>query len=195
MKSSQQVLDFWFEGEPLGDVQMSRWWKKSESQDQRIRNQFAGLPDKVESGGCDEWLESAEGRLAAIIVLDQFPRNMFRGDPGSFKYDRTALAISKEGVELGQLDRLTELQQTFFVMPFMHSESLEDQDQCVRLFESILGGAGDSYQQYLAGSLDFAVKHRDIIARFGRFPHRNSLLERESTDEELSFLQQPGSSF
>ncbi|WOG29948.1 DUF924 family protein [Endozoicomonas sp. 8E] len=195
MKSFQEVLGFWFEGEPLGNLQMSRWWKKSEAQDQQIRNQFADLPEAIESGECDEWLESAEGRLAAIIVLDQFPRNMFRGDPRSFQYDHTALTISRAGVELGQLDQLTELQQAFFVMPFMHSESLEDQERCVRLFESILGGAGDGYQQYLAGSLDFAVKHRDIVARFGRFPHRNSLLGRESTDEELSFLQQPGSSF
>ncbi|MGI9278815.1 MAG: DUF924 family protein [Endozoicomonas sp.] len=195
MRRFQEVLSFWFEGEPLGDVQMSRWWKKNDTQDQLIRKEFGALPDKVESGEYDEWLESAEGRLAAIIVLDQFPRNIFRGDPRSFQHDHNALAISREGVEKGMLGLLSELQQAFFVMPFMHSESLEDQEQCIKLFERILEGAGEGYQQYIAGSLDFAVKHRDIVARFGRFPHRNSLLGRESTDEELSFLQQPGSSF
>ena len=195
MRRFQDVLNFWFEGEPLGDVQMSRWWKKNDAQDQLIRKEFGALPDKVESGEYDEWLESAEGRLAAIIVLDQFPRNIFRGDPRSFQHDHNALAISREGVEKGMLGPLSELQQAFFVMPFMHSESLEDQEQCIKLFERILEGAGEGFQQYIAGSLDFAVKHRDIVARFGRFPHRNSLLGRESTDEELSFLQQPGSSF
>ncbi|KEQ12149.1 DUF924 family protein [Endozoicomonas numazuensis] len=195
MRRFQEVLDFWFEGEPLGDVQMSRWWKKNDAQDQLIKNKFGKLPEKVESGEHDEWLESAEGRLAAIIVLDQFPRNMFRGDPKSFQHDHNALALSREGVEKGYPDQLSELQQTFFIMPFMHSESLEDQDQCVRLFEKILGGAEEACKSYIAGSLEFAVKHRDIIEKFGRFPHRNSILGRASSDEELSFLQQPGSSF
>ncbi|WP_062270928.1 DUF924 family protein [Endozoicomonas arenosclerae] len=195
MKSFQEVLDFWFEGEPLGDVQMSRWWKKNEAQDRLIENEFGDLPDKVQSGMCDEWLESPEGRLAAIITLDQFPRNIYRGDSKSFYYDALALSLSGEGVKLGQFSQLPELMQAFFVMPFMHSESLEDQQQCIQLFEKILSGAKEHYKPYLAGSLEFAIKHRDIVARFGRFPHRNLVLGRESTGEELSFLEQPGSSF
>ncbi|MGI9274087.1 MAG: DUF924 family protein [Endozoicomonas sp.] len=191
----QNVLDFWFSGEPLGEEQMNRWWKKNVSVDKDIRDRFAGLVDDVHRGLADEWAVTAEGRLAAITCLDQFPRNMYREDPRSFHYDERATALCREGLALEQHRSLPPLQQAFFVMPLMHSEQMPDQDECVRQFERLVGESTGAVQGYLSGSLDFAIKHRDIIARFQRFPHRNSILGRSSTAEELEFLTQPGSSF
>ena len=131
-----------------------------------------------------EWRKNPKGRLAEIIVLDQFSRNIYRGLPESFIADPQALTLAQEAVAGGH-DELEPLEKTFLYMPFMHSESLLIQDQSVRLFEN-LGNENN---------LDYAIKHREVIQRFGRFPHRNSILGRPSTVEETEFLTQPGSSF
>ena len=193
--TAQDVLEFWFSGELLGEEQMGRWWKKDESVDKDIRDRFIGLVDDVYNSLADEWAVTAEGRLAAIICLDQFPRNMYRNDPRSFHYDERATVLCREGLALKQYKILPALQQAFFVMPLMHSEQLPDQDECVRQFERLVKESSGAVQDYLSGSLDFAIKHRDIIARFQRFPHRNSILGRSSSAEEREFLTQPGSSF
>ena len=192
---ARDVLEFWFSGEPLGEEQMRRWWKKNDSVDNEIRERFAGLVNDVHHSLADEWAVTAEGRLAAIICLDQFPRNMYRGDPRSFHYDERALALCREGLALEQYRVLQPLHQAFFVMPLMHSEQLPDQDECVCQFERLVGESSGAVQGYLSGSLDFAIKHRDIIVRFQRFPHRNAILGRTSSAEEQMFLTQPGSSF
>ncbi len=191
----QEILDFWFEGKPLGELQMSRWWKKNLEQDQLIAEKFGHLVECVYSGQCDEWLHTAEGRLAAIICLDQFPRNIFRGSGQSFAYDDRALSLSLDGIAAGQLEQLENLKQPFFVMPLMHSEDLEIQEQCIDVFEYLAGNAQPDFRDNLRGSLDFSIRHRDIILRYGRFPHRNELLQRKSSPEELEFLSRPGSSF
>ena len=193
--TSNDVLNFWFAGEPLGELQMNRWWKKNEAIDQDIRNQFRELVDEVHGGLADEWSKTPEGRLAAIICLDQFSRNMYRNDAKSFQYDKRALELSREGVVQEQHRKLEPLQQAFFIMPFMHSEQLQDQEECIRQFERLAAETSGVVMDYLKGSLEFAIKHRDIIARFQRFPHRNEVLGRDSTAEEKVFLTQPESSF
>ncbi|MRI34989.1 DUF924 domain-containing protein [Endozoicomonas sp. OPT23] len=191
----QDVLDFWFEGEPLGELQMSRWWKKDLEQDELIADKFGYLVERIYSGECDKWLQTAEGRLAAIICLDQFPRNIFRGSGQSFAYDEKALELSLAGVAAGHLEQLDNLRQPFFIMPMMHSEKSSVQEQCVELFEKLVADSDSIFQKSLKNNLDFAIRHRDIVLRYGRFPHRNELLQRRSSPEELAFLSRPGSSF
>ena len=191
----QNVLDFWFADEPLGREQMTRWWKKSDKVDADIRERFASLVDDVQQHSGDKWSEAPEGRLAAIICLDQFSRNMFRNTPKSFKYDGKALALCKEGLQLGHNQQLPVLRQSFFLMPLMHSESLEDQEQSVAEFTSLLDSADEAVKNYIARNLRFAEQHREIIRRFKRYPHRNAILQRVSTEEEKAFLLEPGSSF
>lgn len=195
MMKWQNVLDFWFAGESLGREQITRWWKKSDEVDADIRRRFASLVDDVYQHLGDKWSETPEGRLSAIICLDQFPRNMFRNTPGSFKYDGKALALCKKGLQLGHNQQLPPLWQTFFLMPLMHSESLEDQDLCMAEFSKLAASAEDVVKDYIAGSLTFAEKHREIIRRFKRYPHRNAILQRASSAEEEAFLLEPGSSF
>lgn len=193
--NSQQVLDFWFGGEALGKAQLKRWWHKDSEVDAEITSRFLELVNEVHQGLGDKWSETDEGRLAAIICLDQFPRNMFRSQPRAFQYDQKALELCKQGVEGDAFRELPLLWQSFFFMPLMHSESLADQNDCVKQFARLADQADGSLKEYLSGSLDFARQHRDIVQKFGRYPHRNAILGRESSEEELAFLQQPGSSF
>ncbi|UYM16393.1 DUF924 family protein [Endozoicomonas euniceicola] len=193
--NSQQVLDFWFGGEPLGKAQIKRWWQKDSDMDEEITSRFLNLVKEVHQGLGDEWSQRAEGRLAAIICLDQFPRNMFRDQPEAFHYDQKALELCQQGVETGAYHELPLLWQSFFFMPLMHSENLADQNDCVKQFARLTEQADGPLKEYLSGSLDFARQHQAIVRQFGRYPHRNDILGRESTAEELAFLQQPGSSF
>ncbi|AMO56805.1 hypothetical protein GZ77_02440 [Endozoicomonas montiporae] len=193
--SSQQVLDFWFAGETLGKAQIKRWWHKDPAADAEITSRFSELVTDVHQQLGDKWSEQAEGRLAAIICLDQFPRNMYRGDPRSFYYDQKALELCQQGINEGAYSDLPPLWQTFFFMPLMHSEKLSDQNDCVEWFARLVEQTDGALKEYLSGSLDFARKHQGIVQRFGRYPHRNEILGRESTPEELTFLSQPGSSF
>jgi uncharacterized protein (DUF924 family) len=173
------VLGFWF-GQPP-----ERWFRKDPVFDQEIRARFTALHGELGLGEHDDWLATPRGRLAAIIVLDQFSRNMFRDTPGMFDSDARALAIALEGLARGDDRALGDAERQFFYMPLMHAEDLACQDRCVELFAA----AGN------ANALRFAELHRDIVRRFGRFPHRNALLGRSSTPEEVEFLTQPGSSF
>lgn len=191
----QAVLDFWFEGEDLGQVQMERWWKKNPEVDQLIRQRFASLVDKLYQGLSLRWLEAPESCLAAIICLDQFPRNMYRETGRSYQYDALALDLTEQGLQKGFDRSLSPLERAFFIMPLMHDESLASQERCVSLFSELVSETEGSLKLYLEGGLDFAGQHRDIIARFGRYPHRNLILGRDSTPEEMNFLKEPGSSF
>jgi uncharacterized protein (DUF924 family) len=173
-----EVLAFWF-------AHSSRWFAKDEAFDAEIRQRFLALHDEVERGEHEDWRSTPRGALAYVIVLDQFSRNMFRGTPRSFASDARALAAAHDALSRGFDQALSPEERSFLYMPLMHSEDLADQERCVDLFRAL----GDAY------SLGFAVQHRDIIARFGRFPHRNAILGRTSSPEELEFLTQPGSSF
>ncbi len=188
-KEVEEVLAFWFgrEGdEGYGEFRKA-WFERNEDFDREIINRFAGLHERAASGELDSWKEEPESSLALIIVLDQFPRNMFRGDPRSWATDGAALETSKHAVERAYDRELPAFQRSFIYMPYMHSENLEDQKRCVELFE-LMGESGKN-------NVEFAVGHKDIIEKFGRFPHRNEILGRETTREEAEFLTGSGSSF
>jgi len=176
----QDVLDFWF-----SDRVRPLQFEKNPDFDKEITDKFLAYYEAATAHKLEGWLETAKGALALIIVLDQFARNMFRDTPKSFAADPQALSIANMALEEGFDEAVSPKQRHFFYMPFMHSEDLADQDRCVALFSDL--GNEDA--------LHFAKLHRDIIARFGRFPHRNQVLSRESTPEEEAFLKEPNSSF
>ena len=176
----EDIVEYWFE-----TLEAKDWWRKNESLDDQIRRDYKELHHQVSVNDKEEWRQYDLGRLAEIIVLDQFSRNMFRDTPGAFACDAQALALSKAAVEAGVAGRLDQVRASFLLMPFMHSESLADHDIGLPLFEQYCAG----------GTLEFERRHREIIERFGRYPHRNEILGRESTVEELAFLGGPGSSF
>ena len=176
----QEVLDFWFK-----EIEPAQWWKKSDEFDQLITDRFADLHTKAVQCELYEWRKNAFGRLAEIIVLDQFSRNMFRGASRSFTYDSLALALSQEAIYCQADQQLNSAEKAFLYMPYMHSESLFIHEVAVGLFN----------QEGMESNLDFEIKHKKIIEKFGRYPHRNDILDRKSTPEEIAFLQKPGSSF
>jgi uncharacterized protein (DUF924 family) len=175
--SLDDVLTFWF-------AQPDRWWKKDPALDAEIRDRFLLLHDAIERDEREDWRETPRGALAYVVVLDQFSRNMFRGSARMFASDARALATARRALDRGIDRSLSRDERMFLCMPFMHSEDILDQDRSVALFASDL-------QEWAR----YAEEHRDIVRRFGRFPHRNALLGRDSTSEELEFLKQPGSAF
>jgi uncharacterized protein (DUF924 family) len=195
----EEVLSFWF-GELGADgkadkTHAERWWRKDDAFDALVRKQFAATWQAAMRGECDAWLEAARSCLAYVIVLDQFPRNMFRGSGQSFATDAHALAAVNEGIARGHDRALVGDERVFFYMPLMHSEALSDQERCVALFQQLRDDSPESMRETLENNVRFAERHRDIIAAWGRFPHRNALLGRASTAEELAFLKEPNSSF
>ena len=179
-KSSAAVLAFWFE-----DSTPEQWYKKDTAFDDAIRDGFEGTVTAALASRLDGWADSADGCLALIILLDQFTRNIYRDSPRAFSGDEIALALSLRCIERDYLAHDNPAYRQFMLMPMMHSEDLAIQEQSLPLFERLTNPKTHEY----------AVKHRDIIARFGRFPHRNASLGRPSTNEEAEFLTQPGSSF
>ncbi len=186
-----ELLTFWFD-----ELAPAQWFEKSVTVDQRIKESFSAVYEEVSSrdaaaevwGGADEGTDvagTADRVLAHVILLDQLPRNMFRGTARMFASDTAALAIARAAVERGLDAGMSTSQRLFIYLPFEHSESLVDQDLSVRLFKEL------GHAEYLR----YAEAHREVILRFGRFPHRNALLGRVSTVEEIAFLKQPGSSF
>lgn len=174
----QQILDFWFE-----EIEPVKWWTKDEAFDQLLISRFNLVHKQATRCELFEWRKTPQGRLAEIIVLDQFSRNMFRDTPLAFAHDSLALALAQEAISVGADKELTLQECGFLYMPFMHSESLAIHEIAVELFK-------DNPNQ-----LDFELKHKVIIERFGRYPHRNEILGRQSTEEELAFLNEPNSSF
>ena len=175
---ARAILEFWFHG----DAERKEWFRKDDAFDAEIRAKFLGLYEEAERGGLASWLESPADCLALIILMDQFPRNMFRGSARTFATDPRALAAARHAVDAGYDKRVGEIARTFFYLPFEHSENLADQERALQLFEG-------------QANLEWARKHWEIIRRFGRFPHRNAVLGRQSTPAEIEFLKEPGSSF
>jgi uncharacterized protein (DUF924 family) len=186
-----EVLDFWFgrEDDPEYGRFRNEWFRKDPAFDARVTRQFADLYEEAAAGNLDGWRDDAESCLALVIVLDQFPRNMFRGDGRTHAADWKALEASTYAVEHALDRELPAFQRMFLYMPFMHSEKVEDQRRSVELFERLAGEAG------APDVVAYAVAHRNIVERFGRFPHRNEILGRETTPEETAFLTTEGSSF
>ena len=178
MHDYQIVLGFWFT-----ELTPAHWFKKDPTLDQQITERFSALYEQAVKGELFHWRDAPEGRLAELIVLDQFSRNMFRDKSDAFTADGIALVLAQEAVRAGAMDYLNEQQQNFLIMPYMHSESLPVHAEAMELRARY--GLELLWQQ----------KHKDIIERFGRYPHRNGILGRESTAEEIEFLKQPGSSF
>lgn len=195
----EDVLWFWLgdlDGDGLAEPALTeRWWRNDAEFDREVRAKFEATWQAIMAGDREEWLSGPHGSLAYVIVLDQFSRNMFRGTPQAFAGDERALHVAADGVAR-ELDRqLHGHERAFFYMPLMHSERLAMQDRCLELFGALTEGARGRAHDAFASNLEFARKHRDIIVRFGRFPHRNAVLGRSSTPEEEAFLRQPGSAF
>ncbi|OTG64323.1 DUF924 family protein [Acinetobacter silvestris] len=176
----QEVIDFWFNPNT-----QPYWFAKSDEFDQQLHNRFSIALEQARQGEFWEWRKTAEGRLAEIIVLDQFSRNLWRNSPASFAQDPIALVLAQESIHLELDQNLPSEQRAFLYMPFMHSESKLMHEHALQLFESL----GNPI------NLDFEKQHKRIIDRFGRYPHRNEILGRQSTLEELEFLKQPNSHF
>ncbi|MHB1400833.1 MAG: DUF924 family protein [Thiobacillus sp.] len=193
------VLDFWFGTPgPAAEVaarQRPLWFAKSAANDQIVAERFAETLVAAGKGELDGWAASPRGRLALIVVLDQFPHHIHRGHGQSFAYDAQSLALALEMIRRGEDAHLTPLERVFVYLPLEHAESIEMQDQSVALYEKLAHDAAADERALFGGFLDYARKHRDVVARFGRFPHRNALLGRPSTTDEIEFLKQPGSRF
>ena len=178
--SARDVINFWFE-----EIEPKQRFKKDLEFDQLIKDRFGDLHGRANRGLLYTWREHPLDALAEIIVLDQFSRNMYRDTPGAFASDTLALVLAQEAVRRKLDAELNSSQKCFLYMPFMHSESAEIHEIALFLFD----------QEGLEDNYNYEVKHKEIIDRFGRYPHRNAILGRKSTEEELEFLSQPGSSF
>ena len=179
---ASDVLRFWFgDGGDYG-VEHKRWFQKDAAFDAQVRERFLGLHDELARNR--DWLDAPHDCLARIVVLDQFPRNMFRGTPRAFATDGLALAAARHAITSGYDRNWLRVEKIFGYLPFEHSESLADQERACELMRPL----GDELYHY-------ALRHHEIIARFGRFPHRNAILGRPSTPAESEFLKQPGSGF
>ena len=193
------VLAFWLGAHPIDAAAMARvqgqWFMKNEAFDAELRQRFGPTIDAALAGGLGDWPESAEGRLALLIVLDQFTRNVFRGDARSFSGDARALALAQEGIARGHDRAIPPLARIFCYLPLEHAEDLEMQARSVALFTALRDAPASEPKAFFDNTLDYARKHQQVIARFGRFAHRNAILGRASTPEELAYLAQPGAGF
>ena len=190
------VLDFWF-GEPGSnerETYRELWFRKSEAVDRQIADEFGPLIERALRGELADWSREPQGALAQIVLLDQFTRNVFRDTPRAFAGDARALAAATAIVGRRQDEMLPVLQRSFVYMPYEHAEGLGAQDEAVRLFSRLVDSEAAPSAE-LKNMLDYAHKHRAVIQRFGRFPHRNAILGRHSTPDEIAFLQEPGSRF
>ena len=191
MSRSDEILAFWFGAPEAPDHGQPReaWFKKSDAFDAEIRARFPTDYEAARAGRLRDWAETGRGCLALIIVLDQFPRNLFRDSAQAYATDQAALALAAHGVRQGFDQALPPVMRAFAYMPYMHSEDLDDQRQCQARMKSLPEG------RFFDANRRAAREHLAIVERFGRFPHRNAVLERESTPEEFTFLETPGSSF
>lgn len=176
----EQVLEFWFR-----EIEPKQWWAVDPEFDAQLRERFGPLLNQAARGELLTWRVTPQGRLGEIIVLDQFSRNIYRNTATAFLQDPMALALSQEGVTAGALNHLEQTERAFLLMPYMHSESAMVHGEAERLFKEWAS----------EGSYAFELRHKAIIERFGRYPHRNKILGRVSTPEEEEFLKQPGSGF
>ncbi len=182
-----EVLEFWFGPQP--GASRREWFVKDAAFDEAIRSRFGDVREAALAGRLEAWRDEPQSMLALVVVLDQFSRNLFRNDARAFAGDPQALACANLALERGDDEQLLPVQRQFLYLPFEHSEVLADQERAVALMQGL-----EEYPE-TKGLTEWAEKHRVIVARFGRFPHRNAALGRASTAEELDFLTRPGSSF
>lgn len=194
-----QILDYW-----LGNVESSVvpsnkryqiWFGKNQNTDDELRQLFGDDLGKAIAGAYDNWAESARGTLALIILFDQFSRNVYRGMPQAFDQDKLALDLCLYGIEKQFDHDISLIERVFFYMPLMHAEDLDAQTTSMRAFQILVELALPETRDVFENFLDYAIKHYEIIRRFGRYPHRNETLGRTSTEQEIEFLKGPDSSF
>ncbi len=195
----RRVLDFWFSDgamdQPTIDSRMDRWFTANSGFDAAIRTEFGPLVERAAKGALSNWAEEPDGRLALILLLDQFRRNIYRGTPKAFSRDTQAVKLCVEGAATGAYKNLTTLQQAFYFMPLQHAESLRIQERSLKIYEGLLASASATLKATMATFAQFAELHHDIIAAHGRFPHRNRILGRPDTPDEAEYLESAGTTF
>ncbi len=187
-----QINEFWI-GEAAYDAQASKtrtklWYMSTPADDEALRARFGSTLELAAAGELDNWQSTAAGSLALVILLDQFSRNLHRGTAGAFANDPRAQKVTHAAIANGQHLTLSYIGRTFLYHPFHHSEAIEDQDACVALYQALLAAAEPAWHEQLQDFLDYSIEHREVIRQFGRFPHRNEVLGRESTAEEQAYL-------
>ena len=191
-RKPDQVLSFWFEDATLGPEALQRrnavWFRADPAFDDECATRFTTLLDDAARGRLDGWTATPRGRLALVILLDQMPRNIHRGSPAAFMHDAWAAANCLAGIESGQDRSLHPVERLFLYMPLQHAEDLDLQRRAVERFESLAAEVDDAWRNDFTENARYAREHHDIIERFGRFPHRNRVLGRASTDEEMRYL-------
>ncbi len=194
-----ELLEFWFgdkkDDEEAGEGQSALWWGQSAETDDLLSGRFGRAASAAAAGTLDHWTGSPRGRLALILLLDQLPRVIHRGTLGAFALDEKARSVAAQGLSSGADRLLRPIERVFFYLPFEHSEDRDDQQRSVDLYRSMAAEVPDAWKKPFGFYLDFALRHQEIVDRFGRFPHRNAILGRESTPEEVEFLKEPGSGF
>jgi uncharacterized protein (DUF924 family) len=199
METAATIREFWF-GNNLADPDLARsraglWWQKDAQIDRHIADRFESWVIKAANRELDRWLATPTGCLALILLTDQFPRNIYRNTSQAFAHDPLARSWCTQGIQTGADLQLHPIERLFFYLPLEHSESLADQDRSVALLQSLAIAVEPSVRSTFEDFTTFAIRHRDIIARFDRFPHRNAILGRESSPAEIAFLAEPNSSF
>ena len=200
LATPDEILEFWIgkaatSAEALGD-KMSLWFKKSDETDELLRTKFGATVEALADGLAEDWsAQGARPRLAAIIALDQFSRNIYRETPESFANDPLAAKLALRALGAGDHERFSVAEQAFLYLPLEHAENAALQVRSVELFDAMATSAPSEFQGACDEWLDYARQHKDVIDRFGRFPHRNEILGRESTAEELEYLSKPGAGF
>jgi uncharacterized protein (DUF924 family) len=189
--SPENILDFWF-GDTLHSAaavpaRTKLWFTRNADFDTEIERRFGSLPERALRGEFDAWCGEPRPALALVLMLDQFPRNLFRGSARSFAFDARAREVAAGSVDAGFLEELHPIEAVFLCLPFEHSEDVDDQTRCVALIEQLAGHAPDDLQRPFQQFVEYARQHRDVVRRFGRFPLRNAALGRSSTAEELAY--------
>jgi uncharacterized protein (DUF924 family) len=198
LKTYNEILTFWFgeiKDEMSSSDQRRMWYSSSANTDALISAEFKETLHAATQGKCNYWQQCPHGRLALIILFDQMSRNIFRGTRKAFAYDHLALKLCNEGLKDVADQSLCLIERLFFYHPLEHAESLEEQNQCVQLMQTLVAQYSGRQQEIAINSLKFAQEHRDIILKFGRFPHRNEVLLRDSSTEELAYLNSGGKRF
>jgi len=189
----QAVIDYWFGSDPQDLVEVKKrykiWFKSGAAQDEYIRSNFQSTVEQALAGNLACWRDTPESALAEIIVCDQFTRNIYRGTRQAFSGDKLALRCAQRAIDCGADMELPPIQRMFVYMPLEHAENREVQEQSVTMFEMLAADSPTQFDELMQGALRAVVGHAEIIRKFGRFPHRNAILERESTDRELKFLE------
>ncbi|MEM1086930.1 MAG: DUF924 family protein [Pseudomonadota bacterium] len=200
LPTPQDVLDYWLgdatHDAEAADTKMKLWFQKSAATDADIANRFLDLMAPLADGLAYDWADHGpQHRLAAIIAIDQFSRNLFRDSKHAFANDHIALGLTKDALLKGEDKTISEVERIFLYLPLEHSERMTDQDLSVQMYTNLAKQARPDFKALCENTLDYAIRHRDVIDQYGRFPHRNAILKRPNTDAETEYLSQPGAGF